>query len=322
MRKPTFVVLTCLLACAIVVLGGLFAALHSPWALSRLAGAFGYDVHARAISLSPSLSGSISGLSVTNPRSRAVALHAANVTLKNSLEMILRGEIERLELRHPKFSFRLGAAGGGAFDLSFLTAVPRIGLLNIQEAEALLTFEGSRQRMHLENANLTVKNYSSQTGGSITFQTHFDFTGGGKTAFMAKGTLTGDFHLSSVSPQPSGKGTLTCVIDSGQYTADNRTVSLGGISLALDMAYDRHTETFRLTSLRGESASFGTVRGSAEALLRGNTPWSVNLSATSIDFAQDDSRTGGGGDAASGDVRPRPTDAGRDRDVLDQPGRV
>src|SRR5574337_1090315 len=87
--------------------GGLFAILHSPSLLSRIARTFGFDVSAQTISISPNFSGSISGLSVKSLRDDGVTLVATKVTAKNSLDMVLRGQIASLVLQNPKLTFRI-----------------------------------------------------------------------------------------------------------------------------------------------------------------------------------------------------------------------
>ena len=270
-------------SCGILV-GVLFAIVQSPPLVTRLARVFGYDLSVESISISPSLSGSISGLSVKSLRDGSPLLLAANVTVKNSLNMMLQGEIEHLELQHPKFTFRSGGGTGG--DLSFLEKLPRIGSLIIREAEAQLTFEEGHQEVRLSNANLTIKTFSPKTGGSITFETHFDVAADGERAIAASGTVKGDFLLTGMNPRPYGKGKLELALDSGRYTSKDQTVSLGGLTLAADVVYDQRTDTFSITTLRGASPSLGSVTGTAQAVLRGEWPWSARLSATPIDLAQ------------------------------------
>jgi hypothetical protein len=270
----------------VLVLGALFAALHSPWFLNRLANAFGYEVSAQTISFSPSLSGSISGLSIKKLRGNGLTLLASNVTTRNSLDMVLSGEVDSLVLQNPKLTYRIGKENSGGLDLSFLKKLPNIRLLDVRNAEALFSVEGGQQQMTLTNMNLTIKNYSSKTGGSITFQTNFTVATGGQTPIAASGKLTGNFQLTGVYPKPYGKGTVEWVVESGKYTSDNRTVSLSGLRLVVDMVYDQRTETFAITTLRGESKNFGAIQGTAKAVLRGEMPWNVNLSVASIDFAQ------------------------------------
>jgi hypothetical protein len=147
LRKHVLVALLGIVAGCGILFGALFAAVHSPWLLNRLAIASGYEVNARTISLSPSLSGSISGLSIKRLGDDSLTLLASNVTAKSSLNMILRGEVDSLVLQNPKVTFRIGKESKGTADLSFLEKLPRIRLLDIQNAEVLLTFEeGSGQQ--------------------------------------------------------------------------------------------------------------------------------------------------------------------------------
>jgi hypothetical protein len=286
LRKLVLLTLLGIVVCCGILLGALFAALHSPSLLNRFANVFGYEFGAQTISLSPGLSGSISGLSVKSLRNNGLRLLASKVTAKSSLDMILRGEVESLVLQNPKLTFRLGKETGGKSDLSFLEKLPNVRLLDIQKAEVLLTFEGGQQEVKLANANLTIKNFSSKTGGSIAFQANFDCMTLGETAIAASGRIKGTFQLTGVYPTPYGSGTVELVVDSGRFTSDNRTISLEGIVLAGDLVHDQRTGTFTITTLRGESKSFGAIKGTAKAILRGEMPWDATLSVASIDFAQ------------------------------------
>jgi hypothetical protein len=283
-RKLILYVLLSAVVCGGLVLGAGFAALHSPWFLSRLASVFGYKVQAQSISLSPNLSGSISGLRIESAHEGGLKLVAAKVTVKNALDMVLRGQVDSLELHDPRFTFQVGKGGGG--DLSSLKGLPNIRFLSIQNAEVLLTFEGSQQQVRLTGANLSVKDFSSRAGGRISLQSRAEFTSGAGNALAGQGTITGDFQLAGVDPRPYGTGTVQCMIDSGQYTSDGRTLALGGLALTADLLYDRKDETFAITALRGQGRSLGSVSGTARAVLRGEMPWSANLSVTAIDFAQ------------------------------------
>ncbi len=290
-RRLIFLALLSILAGCGILLGALFAVLRSPSLLNRLTSAFGYEVSARAISLSPSLSGSISGLSVKSLRDDHFTLLASSVTAKNSLNRILWGEVESLVLQNPKLTYRIGRPGkerkekGEQSSLSFLEKLPNIRLLDIQNAGALLTFEGVEERLELTNTNLTIKNYTSKTGGSIAFQANFSFTTGGEDAITASGRMKGGFQLTGGFPKPYGKGTVELVVDSGKHTRDNQTVSLSGLTLAAEMAYEQRTETIAIT-LRGDGKNVGAIKGTGKAVLRGETPWSANLSVTAIEFAQ------------------------------------
>ena len=142
LRNAILLALVSIIACCGIVLAILFLVLHSPSLLNRLAYTLGYEVSAQTISLSPNLSGSISGLSIKSLRDDGLTLVASNVTAKNSLDMILQGEVDSLVLQNPKLTFRIGKPQGAPSDLSFLKKLPNIRLLDIRNAEARFPFEG------------------------------------------------------------------------------------------------------------------------------------------------------------------------------------
>jgi len=286
LHKIILLALLATIACCGAALGALFAVLHSPSLVNHLAHAFGYELSAQRMSLSPNLSGFISDLSIKSLGDDGLTLLASKVTAKNSLDMVLRGEVDSLVLQNPKLTFRIGKNKGGAVDLSFLRKLPDVRLLDIQNAEVLLTFEGQQQQVQLAKINLTLKRFSTKAGGNLAFQMNFAFMTGGETAVTANGKIKGSVQLTGVYPKPYGKGTIELAIDSGEYTSGNQTISLGGLTLATDMVYDQRTETFAITTLRGESKNFGTLEGMGKVALRGEMPWSANISVASIEFAQ------------------------------------
>ena len=285
LRKLVVYIPLGIIACCGIVLGAAFVVLQSPSLLNWLANKYGYEVEARAISLSPDLSGSISSLRIKKLHDDGLTLLASNLTAKTSLDMVLRGEVESLVLQNPRLTYRIGKETPGTSDLSFLQKLPNVRLLDIQNAEALLTLaEG--QQITLTGANVTLRNFSSKTGGSVVFRTNFALTSAGETTIAASGSITGSYQLTGVYPRPYGNGTIELAVDSGTYASAGRTISLAGLKLATDALYDRQTETLAITALRGESKDLGAIQGTAKAVLRGEAPWSANLSVASIDFAQ------------------------------------
>ncbi len=274
-----------ILATSALVVGGVFIALRSPALLTRLAGRFGYEVTAQEFVLSPTLSGSISGLSVKPLGGGGMALLCGTVTTSNSLDLLLQGEIDSLVLQNLRLTFRIGSEStGGAYDLSLLGKLPNVRRLEIQNAEVLLAFEGDRQRLAVTEGQLTLANFSPTKGGSVTFRAKFALEAGGDTALTARGTVAGKLQLTGPLPRPSGSGSLEFSIDSGAITTGRQTIPLGGLTLAAELGYDRKTDALAITALRGASAQFGAIQGTAHAILKGETPWSANLSVGSIDF--------------------------------------
>ncbi len=271
--------------CAIA-LGAVFVVLHSSWVLGRVARTLGYEVSARTVSLSPSLSGSISGLSIKSLRDDGLTLVASNLTTKNSLDMLLRGEVDTLLLENPKLTFRIGKGAAGLSGLSILERLPNVRQLDIRNAEARLTLADGQQHIQLTGANATVRNFSPKTGGRIAVETSFTLTGAGAMTVAASGRVTASFELTGVYPRPYGKGTVELTVDSGAYTSGGRTLSLSGLRFATEVVYDRQTETLSIPALRGDSKDLGVITGTARAELRGDTPWSAHLSVASVDLAQ------------------------------------
>jgi hypothetical protein len=163
--------------------------------------------------------------------------------------------------------------------------VPKIRLLDIRNAEVLLTFASKPGQVKLTGSNLRIRDLSPRTGGTIDFDSAFDVALREPT-LDAAGKITGTFQLTDVDPAPHGKGTIELTAESGSYAAGDGRLSLTGLRLAADMQYDRRGETFAITRLQGASRELGTIEGSGEAVLRGDTPWSARLSTARIDFDQ------------------------------------
>lgn len=272
-------------ACCATVLAVWFFLLHPPWFLNRLGSTLGYGVSARAVSLSPGLSGSISGLRIEKKKD-GLTLLAGSVTAENSLPGVLRGRIGTLVLRNPRLTLRGGGKEGGESGLSFLGKLPPVGRLEVRNGEARFAFRGGRQELRLTHVDLTWRALSPRTGGEATFRADVSLTSAAGEGITASGRISGNLQLAALYPRPYGRGTVELVLDSGRYTAGGRSVSLDGLTLSADWRYDRGTETFAVTALRGRSKSFGIIQGAGQAVLRGANPWSADLSLTAMDFAQ------------------------------------
>lgn len=276
--------LAILAGCALVV-GGVTVALRSPALLTTLAGRLGYEVTARELALSPTLSGSISGLRVKPFTTDGLTLLCDTVTAQNSLDLLLHGEIDSLVLQNLRLAFHVGKdSKEGVYDLSLLAKLPNVRRLEIQNAEVLLTYAGSPRRISLTEGQLSLTNFSPAQGGRLAFRARFALTAGRDPAVTAGGTVSGSFQVTGLIPRPSGSGTLTLAVDSGAVTTGRQTLPLKGLTLAAELGYDGKTDSLAITALRGESAEFGAIQGAARAELKGETPWSANLSAASIDF--------------------------------------
>jgi len=275
----------------ILVAGGILAVLccmfvivvlNSPLALGSLAGLFGYDVAAESVSFSPFLSGSAKNLRINGPEGSGLTLFCNNITANNSLNLLLKGHIDTLILEKPKLTFRLGKK---KTDLTFLNKLPNITLLDIRNAEVVLSFEGSEQNVTLHNFNFKLKNFSPSQGGDLLMESLFSFVDSPRRQITAAGSFKTALKLTGAYP-PYGTGTAELLVDEGAYDLEGKKIALKKLQLSTDLAFDRKTDTLTLRSLTGGSKQFGTIRGTAKAVLRGTNPWSASLAVSSIDFAE------------------------------------
>jgi hypothetical protein len=257
--------------------------LNSSAALGALAGLFGYDVQADDLSFSPLLSGSAKNIRISGPADSGLTLICDNVTVSNSLDLLLKGHIDTLILENPKLTFRLGKE---KTDFSFLKKLPDIRLLDIRKAQATLTFAGNEQKAILNDFNLTVKNFSPQRGGDITILSKFSFTDSPKATISAAGSFKSAFRLTGFYPKPFGTGTAELLIDKATYAVSGKPMELAGLALNADIAYDQKTDTLALRSLKGASKQFGSILATGNVLMHGTMPWSATLAVSAIDFSE------------------------------------
>jgi hypothetical protein len=273
------------LGCALLV-GAVLAAPRLPPLLQHFTKVLDLEIGTRALPLLPAPSGAVSDRGFTRLGTGGVTLLASSVTSKNFLGLVLRGEIDTLVLQDLKLAFRIERTAEGPIDLSFLESLPRTRLLEVRNAEILLTLDGAQAQVRLIGLHATIRDFSPETGGTIRFEARYAMTRNGRAEISASGTFRGDVRLAGVSPRPHGIGTVSLVVDTGKIAHGDRSLSLGGLTLEADLAYDQETERVAIESLRVASKEFGEVRGTAEAVLRDAMPWSASLSAASIDLAR------------------------------------
>lgn len=268
----------CLAYCA------LFLLLQSPAALKYLASKFGYEVSARVVSFSPSLSGRIEDLSVKDASS-SLTIICSTVTIKKPLNMLLTGQIDSLVLRNPRLTFRSRKGpSGGKSDLSFLKKLPDVRLLDIQNAE-IEYLTGDEQQIRLNDFNLTVKYLSPKKGGYISLRSNFSYKSGADTKTSVKGSISSMVELAGLYPIPYGKGSIDLAINSGEYRSGSKMISLNDISIVTKLGYDKSTGTFTIDSVDGKSREFGILKAAARVVMSTSMPWSMNLSLSSMDVS-------------------------------------
>ena len=270
-----------LLCFALVV--ALFFFLQSPTALRVLAFALGYEISADAVSLSPGLSGSIEELRITDPKS-GLTITCSDVTIKNSLLMLLTGRIDSLVLQNPKLTLQKSKSSGEKPDFSFLQKLPAVRLLEIQNAEISYR-AGDELRLALTGFYFSVKDFSPKTGGQLTLASGFSYTAAADARMSAQGKVKAAFQLTGLYPRPYGKGTLELVLDSGEYEAENKGIMLRDLLLGMKLNYDKNTETVTVETT-GKHAAFGQLKAVAKTEVNDALPWSLNATLSAIDLGK------------------------------------
>lgn len=256
--------------------------LNSPAALRAFAGLFGYEVQAESLSFSPLLSGSAKNISFSGPDGSGLTLVCDNVTVNNSLSLLLKGHIDTLILDRPKLTFRLDRKES---DKSFLNKLPDITLLEIRNADIALSFEGNEQRIALNSFNFRLKNFSPARGGDLAVDSLFSFADSPRREIIASGSFKTAVKLAGAYP-PYGAGSAELLLDEAAYLRNGKKAALQSLRLKADFSYEKKSDAFTISSLSGSGKQFGTITGAAKAVLRGTTPWSATLSISSIDFAE------------------------------------
>lgn len=270
------------LVCLALVVA-LFLFLQSPAALHALASVLGYEISADAVSLSPGLSGRIEELRITDPKS-GFTITCSDVTIKNSLLMLLTGRIDSLVLQNPKLTLQKSKSSNEKTDLSFLQKLPAVHLLEIKNAEVSY-LAGDEPQLALTGFHLTVKDFSPRTGGQLSLASGFSYTAGSDTRMSARGKVKAAFRLTGLYPRPYGKGTLDLVLDSGQYESGAKIIMLRNLLLGMKLNYDKNTETVTVEAT-GKHAVFGQLKAVAKTEVNDSLPWSVNATLSAIDVGK------------------------------------
>ncbi|MFB3816468.1 MAG: hypothetical protein ACE147_02280 [Candidatus Methylomirabilales bacterium] len=275
---------------AVLLLGALYLALQSPAVLGWLARAAGYDLAVQRIALSPRLAASLTNLRLARLRDDALLLTAAALKAASPLGMLLRGELDSLELESPRFTYRVEAgpgpaAGSGGPDLAALGRLRRIRRLDITNGQVDITFAGTPGQVRLTAANLRIRELTAAAGGSLSFEARVAVRLPAR-GLQADGRLAGTLRLTGLRPRPAGQGRLELRLDAGAYGSGPQAVSLGGLRLAAQVQYDGRTDALSLTGLEGESRELGSIQGAGQASLRGDRPWSARLSVARMEFAR------------------------------------
>ena len=283
--KKTILMAFCGIAIVCFIMyAALVVVLQSSAVLNYLASAFGYEISAGAVSFSPGFSGKIEGLRIQDAKSGLTVI-CPDVEVKHLLTLLLEGRIDSLVLRNPRLTIRSDTPKGGKPDLSFLEKLPTVRLLDIQNADVDYLSSDARE-LKLTDCNIKITDFSPGSGGGISLRSTFSYTSDADTRVSLRGRVVALLRLTGLYPKPYGKGSIDLTLDSGEYGAGGKTVSLHESSLAATITYDRDTETVTLGRLDAKGGEIGTVKASASASMTGSMPWQLSVAISSLDIAK------------------------------------
>jgi hypothetical protein len=318
MMKRRGFFITLLMLC--LLLAGSFILVRTPVAINKF-GSFlrdhkGFDFKVRDFSVSPSLRATISGLEFER-MTGGLAFASTGVSAESSLRTAARGEIEKLVLKGPRFSFHLGPRKKKKRDLSFLEKLVPVRLLTVEKGEVDLLFHSLGIR--LTNLDLELHDFSSKNGGVVTFQGIIDVVWK-EEVLLRKSRCKGRFVLTRVFPKPVGKGVLEIEATEGAIgpirqkettlriaaTLDREMIHLSAIDIfsgridvvrssgpvQLQGATVKGDLTFEYPSRALYSKAFecriqpiGIVKGNFRMTATGEKPWKAFIETDRIDFA-------------------------------------
>ncbi|MBA4389692.1 MAG: hypothetical protein C0399_01985 [Syntrophus sp. (in: bacteria)] len=280
----------------------------------------GYTVQAQSFSFSPKFKTEIIQLAVAKSKDDSFLFTSAQLGIESNISRAIKGEVERIILKEPKIRIRLGNEKETETDLSFIRNIPPVDLLIIEKGEFKLLFASSAQEIILKDINLTIKNFSSATGGTLTFRGLVDIAHPDKSQFNSHGTCKGEIHLTGLLPRLIGSGFLEITLDSGGIKGaafkdvvlqmvltfekeririskmniaatsivlekEGKRSEMKGAALKTGIIYDLKSKTISTENFLGEIPKLGAFKGSYSGTLTGAMPWKAQLETSQIDFS-------------------------------------
>ncbi len=276
----------------------------------------GFDFKVRDFSLSPTLKATASEFKFERVQG-GIAFTSSGVSAESGFRTAVRGEIERLILKSPRFSFHLGPRKKKKRDLSFLEHLVPVRLLTVEKGEVDLLFHSLGIR--LTDINLELKDFSSKTGGIVTFQGLIEVAWKEKT-ILGKSICKGQFTLTRVFPKPVGEGILEITATEGAIgpirqkettlriaaILDKETIRLSAVDLIagqVDLVSRRGPVQLQGATVKGDLVfeyssralyskvfecrvePIGVIKGNFGMTARGEMPWKAVIETDRIDFS-------------------------------------
>lgn len=314
----TIIILVAACAAGLAVLARTPLLLRSVSMLS--APLFGYDINAESFSFFPLVRADLRGFTLTDTRNRNFIFASSRVTVDTTPQGAFRGDVEKIVLKDAKIRIRVGDRKETETDLSFIKRIPSVRLLTMENGEFTLLFKGSDTRISLKKIDLTVKDFSPEHGGTLSFTGLIGVNEPGKSGFSVTGSCRGRLQLTGIFPDMLGKGVLE--LDIGAFAAGRAGMKNVKLTIPVQFEKDRIvtsrsdinigefvfltesgeavlkksaigigarylTKTGDLVSdnVRIAMPGIGTLNGAARLKLKGAMPISASLETRDLNFS-------------------------------------
>lgn len=215
MRNKRFIVTIVVLI--VVCAAGLVIFSRTPLLLRSVARLssplFGYDLNAESLFFYPFIKADLKGFTVADTRRTNFLFTSSRLTVDTTPKGVFRGDVERVLLKDAKIRIRLGDKKETETDLSFIKKIPSVRLLTMENGEFTLLFKGSDTRIHFKKIDLTVKDFSPEHGGVLTFTGLVGVNEPGRSEFFVTGKCKGTLQLTGIFPDVVGKGVIELNIE-------------------------------------------------------------------------------------------------------------
>ncbi|MBP1748838.1 MAG: putative rane protein [Deltaproteobacteria bacterium] len=223
----------------IVVCAGLAILARTPLLLRSVAvlsaPLFGYDLNAESFFFSPLIKADFKGLTIADTRSKKFLFTSSQLTVNTTPKGVLKGDVEKVLLKDAKIRIRLGDKKETETDLSFIKNIPSVRLLTMENGEFTLLFKGAATQISLKKIELTVKDFSPEHGGTLSFTGFVSINEPGRSELSATGKCKGTLQLTGIFPDMLGKGIVELDIEA--FTAGK--ISMKGMRFTMPVQFEK-----------------------------------------------------------------------------------
>ncbi len=280
----------------------------------------GYDLDAESSSFHPFRKVDLKNFTFADTRGKNFLFTASRLTVDTTPKGVFKGDVEKVLLKDAKIRIRLGDKKETETDLSFIKKIPSVRLLTMENGEFTLLFKRSDTQMHLKRIELTVKDFSPEHGGMLSFTGLVSINEPGSSELSAAGKCKGTLQLTGIFPDMLGKGiveldieaftagkistkgtkiTLPVQFDKGQINIlrsnigieefllmqDGRKAALKKSLIRINARYQTKTGTLSSDNIRIIMPGVGSLNGSARLNLKGAMPVNASLETKDLNFS-------------------------------------